>query len=87
MAKVIFSLTTAQVAALMRVKKDGTSAYSDHGAARGCATKGWIRPKKKNEDVYWCREWELTKKGVAIIVVIDTLHLDRQASGPEELGP
>jgi hypothetical protein len=79
MARVVFSLTTAQVEALAYVKKNGQSAYGDYGACDGLVTRG-LAQKLPNKGF---RVMRLTKSGQLALTLADALGLTKKPAAPK----
>jgi len=75
MAKVVFSLTTAQIKALRYIAANGRTEYNDYGASENLVRRGWAASGKNY------RQATLTKKGRAVLAMVDALGLEAPVAG------
>ncbi len=84
MARIVFTLTTAQVKSLLHVSKNHAADYGDYGATRGLVDRGLVSkaPEKKARRrrgyYYSFRDgYKLTTAGKHAVGVIRALKLDK----------
>lgn len=80
MARIVFSLTTAQIKTLAAIAKSGEPAtYADYGSARGLVAKGWAKVKKRHAGGAWSwrERYELTPRGRVVLRLVRVLKLDK----------
>lgn len=84
MAKVVFLLTTAQVANLVEIAKRGERRdWADWGSASALVAKGWARHVPNKSESYLREKLKLTKRGRIVLALVRELKLDKIPAKPE----
>jgi hypothetical protein len=80
MARIVFTLTTAQVKALLHVSKEHAAAYGDYGAARVLIGRRLVEQRRYSN---FREGFRLTTAGRHAVRLIRALKLDKLPPAPD----